>query len=110
MKHSQLKELIRKITSKVIKEYSSLMDKTTQDQPEQSVTGNDTISINQLDPTAQRKIEADKEKLRRDTLRAKEMELKTKKKEMEFQQDKLKQLKNFDVPNINKQVQGLKNS
>ena len=110
MKKQQLNELIRLITRQVLKEYSA-MNPSGQDKEETNAQGSsDTVSVDDLSPMQKAKIEREKRDAQKDQVKQKGEELKSAKKEMDFQKQKVDLSKRFTVPNITKDLQRLKGS
>ncbi len=106
VKRQQLQELIRLITKKVLKEYSSMS--SGKDEEETNADGQDTVPVDALSPAAKSKLRREKEMARRDDVKQKEKELDVAKKEMDFQKQKVDQSKRFAIPNLTKDIQRLK--
>ncbi len=109
MKSSQLKELIQHITREVLKEYGA-MSSSGQDAEEtnSAASSSDSVSVDQLSPAQQSRIEREKQIARRDQIKQKEKELDVAKKKMDYQKQEIDQTKRFEVHNLTKQIQAAK--
>jgi len=107
MKQSQLQELIRHITQRVLKELSAPVSTGGRDEAETN-SANTDVPIDQLSAGEIAKMRREKDLQRRDQIKQKEKELDVAKKEMDFQKQKVDQTKKFAVPNITKDLQRLK--
>lgn len=111
----QLRELVRHIIKETLEELMSqptqMSSLQQQQQPQQGMINDPTQHpVDAMTPIEKMKFDHEQEKMRRDALKAAEQELKTAKKEKEFQQQKVDQSKRFKIPTLTKQIQQLKGS
>ena len=105
-KKQQLQELVRHIVRQTLKELMS----SDQQLQQQSMMNDDPSRppVDAMTPLEKAKQDREQEKRRRDALKSSEEELKTAKKEADFQKQKLDQSKRFNIPTLQKKIQGLK--
>ena len=103
----QLQELVRHIVRQTLKE---LMFSSDKQQTQQGMMDNDPTRppVDAMTPLEKAKQGREQEKVRKDALKRSEEELKTAKKEADFQKQKLDQSKRFNIPTLQKKIQGLK--
>jgi hypothetical protein len=112
----QLRELVRHIIKGALQELlgSSLSNSFSKD-PDPSAFSKQAANMDQSMPpvdsmtnSEKQKYDRDQDAARREAIRASDEELKTSKKEMDFEKQKLDQLKRFKIPNLQTQIQTLK--
>ena len=113
MKKHQLEELVRHIHRRMMKEFVSFQDKKAMaaqasNPTSQVSTDPSTPPQDAMSPALQARIDREKEKARRDNIKDKEAELKTTKTKMDYQKRETDQMKRFDKPQLEKDIQRLK--
>ncbi len=109
MKQSHLEELVRHITRRVIKEYTSMMSTSSG-----LSTGNTDLNNDDTPPTdamtsnERKRLERQAEIDRQQNIKQKQVEFDAVKKEREFNRKKLDRQTRFDIPNARKELQRLK--
>lgn len=103
----QLQELVRHIVRQALKELMYSGDLQQQQQADM-MDDPSRPPVDAMTPIEKAKQDREQEKRRRDALKASEEELKTAKKESDFQKQKLDQSKRFNIPTLQKKIQGLK--
>jgi len=109
MKKSELNELLRLITRKIIKEYmaSSSDLNTNDDESGDSSTTGANKDASELTSAEKSKIQRDKSHQRLTDLKQKKLELDSEKKQMDFYKKKVDQSKRYNIPQMTKDVQTL---
>lgn len=111
MKQSQLNELLRHITNIVLNEFMNSVSSAPSNDSKSGDSNNPSLSTSPTDAMTdaeKKRHDRDVEHNRQKDLKAKEQELKTAKKEMDFQRQKVDQTKRFSIPTINRDIQQLK--
>ncbi len=106
----QLRELVRYIVKHTLNELVSFNSMSPEDQQQAMTTiaGPTQPPVDAISASELAKQKRDQDKQRKDTLKRTETELRTAKKEIEFEKDKLAQSKRFRVPALTRQIQALK--
>ena len=109
MKRSELNELLRLITRRIIKEYmaSSSDLNAKDDESGDSITTGANKDTTELTSAEKNKIERDKAHQRLNDLKQKKLELDSEKKQTDFYKKKVDQSKRYNIPQMTKDVQTL---
>ena len=112
-KKKQLQELVRHIIRTTLKELSvngasSFRSMSDQDQTSMMNSDPNALPVDAMTPFEKAKQEREDRKRRDDAVKSSEEELKTAKKESDFQKQKVDQTKRFEIPALQKRIQTLK--
>lgn len=110
MKQSQLKELIQHITRSVLKEFTSLSstDTSSTDTSQDPSLDTNVPPTDSMSPALKARVDREKDKQRRDSIKNKEAELKTTKSKMDMQKREGDQMRRITKPGLEKDIQRLK--
>lgn len=109
MKKRQLEQLIRHITKSVLKEYTSIISTDSSNNDKNDDDVDNDVNVDDMSSDEKHKLERQKELNKRLSIKQTQSELDAKKKEMEFNRKKLDTQKRFEIPNLTKDLQKLKN-
>lgn len=107
-----IRQLVREVIDETLEELLSSsntsVNSTLQLNKNNKPGMSDLPAMDTMTPLEKAKVDRETEKQRRDALKQGEAELKTAKKERDFQQEKVKQASRFKIPTLQKQIQSLK--